>query len=141
MAYRKLSEQVQLLTNPQRSDTFVKEFKNAVREGDIEGAYLSNERFELPKAFTRRGSQETYNRSMREMIFEVTPKFEKWFEDKNRELAATRRGGSIKPTIETIEAGLVDFSELAKATRQKMQASYNKGQSLGKSRARTAKRK
>ncbi len=140
MTYRKLSEQVQLLTNPQRSDTFVKDFKNAVREGEFEAAYLSNERFQLPKAFTRRGSDATYNRSMREMIFEVTPAFENWFEEKNRELAASRRGGSIKPTIETIEAGLVDFSELAKATRQKMQASYNKGQSLGKSRARGSRK-
>lgn len=141
MAYRKLSEQVQLLTNPQRSDTFVKEFKNAVREGEFEAAYLSNERFQLPKEFSRRGSDQTYSRSMREMIFEVTPAFEKWFESKNRELAATRRGGSIKPSIETIEAGLVDFKSLAQQTRQKMQASFNKGQSLGKSRARTAKRK
>lgn len=136
MAYRKLSEQVELLTNPQRSDTFVKEFKAAVREGEFEAAYLSNERFTLPKAFTRRGSDETYNRSMREMIFDVTPAFEKWFEQKNRELAATRRGGNIKPSLETIEAGLVDFKSLARETRQKMQASYNKGQSLGKSRAR-----
>ncbi|WP_161882981.1 hypothetical protein [Deinococcus alpinitundrae] len=136
MAYRKLSEQVQMLTNPQRSDTFVRDFKAAVREGQFEAAYMNTERFQLPKAFSRRNSDETYNKSMREMIFETTPEFEEWFERTNRELAATRRGGNIKPSIEAIEAGLVDFKTLAAETRQKMQASYDKGHSLGKSRAR-----
>ncbi|GGM09532.1 hypothetical protein [Deinococcus aerophilus] len=132
--YKKLSEQVHELSNAQRSDTFVRMFRDAVRDGKFEAAYLP-ERFTLPKQFTRRGSDETYQRDTKEMLFEVTPKFEKWFDETNRELAAARKGGAIKPSVEAIEAGLVDFKQMAAETRQKMQASYEKGQALGKSRA------
>ncbi|GGJ81813.1 hypothetical protein [Deinococcus aquiradiocola] len=136
MAYRKLSEQVTYLTNPQRSDTFVKLFRNAVREGHFEGAYMP-ERFQLPKTFNRRGGGESYSREVKEMLFELTPAFEAWFDTINRELAASRKGGRIKPSVEAIEAGLVDFKTMAAQTREKMQASFKKGQSLGTSRART----
>lgn len=139
MTYKKLSEQIHELSNPQRSDAFVKLFREAVREGKIEGAYLPSERFTMPKTFTRRGSDDTYQRDMREMIFEVTPKFEKWFEDVNRELSVARKGSSPKATVENIEAGLIDFKALAADTRKKMQQSYEKGQALGKSRAKTHK--
>ena len=132
--YKKLSEQVHELSNTQRSDTFVRMFRDAVRDGKFEAAYLP-ERFTLPKQFTRRGNDETYQRDTKEMLFEVTPKFEKWFDETNRELAAARKGGAIKPSVEAIEAGLVDFKQMAAETRQKMQASYEKGQALGKSRA------
>ncbi len=132
--YKKLSEQVHELSNAQRSDTFVRMFRDAVRDGKFEAAYLP-ERFTLPKQFTRRGNDETYQRDTKEMLFEVTPKFEKWFDETNRELAAARKGGAIKPSVEAIEAGLVDFKQMAAETRQKMQASYEKGQALGKSRA------
>lgn len=136
MTYRKLSEQVQKLSNPQRTDTFVKMFRDAVRQGQFEAAYMP-ERFTLPKQFSRRGMQETYQRDAKEMLIEVTPAFEEWFEQTNRDLAAARRGGAIKPTLEAVEAGLVDFKALAAKTREKMQASYSKGQELGKSRAKS----
>jgi len=138
MTYRKLSEQVNHLTNPQRSDTFVKLFRNAVREGKFDGTYMP-ERFTLPKSFNRRGGGDVYSRDAKEMLFELTPVFEKWFDQTNRELAASRRGGKIRPTVEAIEAGLVDFKAMAEETRQRMQVSFKKGQSLGKSRAKTRK--
>ncbi len=134
MTYRKLSEQVSHLTNPQRSDTFVKLFRNAVREGKFDGAYMP-ERFTLPKSFSRRGGGTPYNREAKEMLFELSPAFDRWFEETNRELAASRKGGRIKPSVEAVEAGLVDFKAMAAETREKMQASFKKGQSLGKSRA------
>jgi len=134
MAYKKLSEQIHELTNPQRSDTFVKLFREAVREGKFDAMHMP-ERFTLPKAFNRRGAEGTYQRDTKEMLFEVTSDFEKWFEQTNEELAATRRVGNVKPTVENIEAGLVDFKVLAEETRRKMQASYEKGHALGKSRA------
>ncbi|WP_119674807.1 hypothetical protein [Deinococcus sp. RM] len=134
MAYKKLSEQVMELSNPQRSDTFVKQFQEAVRSGKIDGAYLP-ERFTMPKQFTRRGSTDTYQKDTREMIFDHTPDFEAWFEETNRELAAARRGGNIKPSMEAIESGLVDFQTMVEETRRKMQASFEKGQALGKGRA------
>ncbi|AWT36814.1 hypothetical protein GCM10008956_26460 [Deinococcus arenae] len=134
MAYKKLSEQVMELSNPQRSDTFVKLFQEAVRSGKIEGAYLP-ERFTMPKQFTRRGSTDTYQRDTREMIFDHTPDFDAWFEETNRELAAARRGGNIKPSLEAVESGLVDFQSMVEETRRKMQASFEKGQALGKGRA------
>ena len=133
MAYRKLSEQVVQLSNPQRSDTFIRLFRNAVREGEFDGTYVP-ERFTLPKSFTRRGGGASYNREAKEMIFEVTPAFDKWFDDTNRDLAASRRGGRVKVSVEAIESGLVDFKGMAAETRKKMQASFTKGQSLGKSR-------
>ncbi len=134
MAYKKLSEQVMELSNPQRSDTFVKLFQEAVRSGKIDGAYLP-ERFTMPKQFTRRGSTDTYQRDTREMIFDHTPDFEAWFDETNRELAAARRGGNIKPSMEAVESGLVDFQTMVEETRRKMQASFEKGQALGKGRA------
>lgn len=139
MAYKKLSEQLQELDNPQRSDAFVKAFREAVREGKIEATYLP-ERFTLPKQFSRRGAEGTYQRDSREMLFEVTPAFEKWFDQTNAELTATARsrGGQPKATAENIEAGLVDFKALAEETRKKMQASFEKGQALGKSRSQSS---
>ena len=74
------------------------------------------------------------------MLFEISPAFDRWFDETNRELAASRKGGKIKPSMEAIEAGLVDFKVMAAETRQKMQASFKKGQSLGKSRAKNKKK-
>ncbi|MPY68082.1 hypothetical protein F8S09_15605 [Deinococcus sp. SDU3-2] len=140
MAYKKLSEQIQELANPQRSDVFIRQFRDAVREGQIDATYLS-ERFTLPKEFKRRGAEGSYQRDAREMLFEATPEFEAWFEQTNNELAATtsRRGGTPKPTAENIEAGLVDFKALAEETRRKMQSSFEKGQTLGRSRSQATK--
>lgn len=138
MSYKKLSEQIQELSNPQRSDAFVKQFREAVREGQFDATYLP-ERFTLPKEFSRRGGEGRYQRDTRDMLFEVTPAFEQWFEQTNKELAVSRRTGTVKPTAENIEAGLVDFKALAAETRRKLQASYEKGQALGKSRARSTK--
>lgn len=139
MTYKKLSEQVHELSNPQRSDTFVKMFRDAVRDGKFEAAYMP-ERFTMPKQFTRRGSEGTYQRDTKEMLFETTPKFDKWFEEVNRELAAARKGGTIKPSVEAIEAGLVDFKQMAAETRKKMQASYEKGQALGQTRSKNKRK-
>lgn len=134
MPYRKLSEQLQQLSNTQRSDTFVKRFREAVRAGEIEAAYVPD-RFELPKAYRRRGERDTYRRGARDMVFVVTPAFERWFEAVNRELAPARTGGRVAVSAQTIEAGLVDFRALAAQTRQTMQARFTKGQALGRSRA------
>lgn len=134
MAYRKLSEQVQQLSNPQRSDTFVKRFREAVRAGEIEAAYVP-ERFELPKAYRRRDEGDTYRRGGRDMVFVLTPAFERWFEGVNRELAPARQGGRVAVSAESIEAGLIDFKALAAETRQKMEVKFTKGQALGRSRA------
>ena len=139
MTYKKLSEQIHELSNPQRSDAFVKQFREAVREGKFDAMYMP-ERFTLPKEFNRRGAEGTYQRDTKEMLFEVTPAFEKWFEKTNEELSAPTRGaGRPKATVENVEAGLVDFKALAEETRKKMQASYEKGQALGKSRAQGGK--
>lgn len=139
MTYKKLSEQIHELSNPQRSDSFVKLFRDAVRQGKFDATYMP-ERFTMPKQFTRRGSEGTYQRDTKEMLFEVTPKFEKWFDEVNRELAAARKGGTIKPSVEAIEAGLVDFKKMAAETRKKMQASYEKGQALGQTRSKTKRK-
>ena len=49
-----------------------------------------------------------------------------------------RKGGKIKPTVENIEAGLIDFRALAEETRRKMHSSFSKGQQLGASRGKKA---
>ncbi|MFC6591737.1 hypothetical protein ACFP81_06725 [Deinococcus lacus] len=139
--YKKLSEQVQQLSNPQRSDTFVKMFREEVRQGKIQAIYLPGQRFTMPKEYSRRGSDGTYQRETKEMLFEASPAFEKWFDGVNRDLAAARRGGRIKPSVEAVQAGLVDFGALAKETRQKMQANFEKGQALGKTRTRTPRKR
>ncbi len=73
------------------------------------------------------------------MIFDHTPAFDEWFEEANRELAAARRGGTVKTSLAAVESGLVDFKNLVPQTRQKMQTSYEKGQALGNSRKGAAK--
>ncbi|GGR30214.1 hypothetical protein [Deinococcus ruber] len=134
MPYIKLSQQIEKLHNPQRSDAFVKQLRAAVREGELDAGELP-ERFALPKSFSKRGGGESYSRSVRDMVIDVTPEFEAWFERINRELTPARTGGKIQMTVENIEAGLIDFKTLAAQTRQKMTASYTKGQQLGNGRA------
>lgn len=139
MTYIKLSEQLQHLTNPQRSDTFVKQFREAVRIGTFDAIRLP-ERFTLAKQFKRHGMEGKYQRDTQEMLFELTPAFQAWFEDTNRKLTPARAGGRIKqPTVEAIEAGVFDFKALAAETRRKMEASHAKGQALGHSRLGTRK--
>ena len=135
MTYSKLSEQVQKLSTPQQSDTFVKRFRDAVREGEFDAIDLP-ERFTLPKKFKRRGTDETYEKDMKDMVFEISAKFDKWFEGVDKELAAapTRRSGKPKLTLENLEEGVLDFKALAEETRRKLQNSYEKGQNLGNSR-------
>jgi len=132
--YITLSDQIKKLHNPQRSDTFVKQLRTAVREGDVMAADLPT-RFPLPKQYTKRGSDATYNRTVKDMVIDATPAFEAWFETVNRELTPSRTGGRIKVSAEAIVAGLVDFKALAAQTREKMGASFKKGQALGKSRS------
>ncbi|GGR40141.1 hypothetical protein [Deinococcus ruber] len=134
MSYIKLSQQVEKLQNPQRSDVFVKQLRAAVREGEFDAGDLP-ERFTLPKSFNKRGSAESYSRSVRDMVIDATPEFDAWFERINRELTPARTGGKIQTTVANIEAGLIDFKTLAAQTRQKMAASYSKGQALGTSQA------
>ncbi|MFC4455244.1 hypothetical protein [Deinococcus sonorensis] len=140
MPFLKLSEYVERLSNPQRSDALIKQLRDAVREGDIDAVDLP-ERFELPKDFKRRGSTDTYRKTARNMVIDATPDVEAWFDTVNRELASGRRGAAPKPTLENIQSGVVDFKALAEETRRKMGASFEKGQALGKSRATQGKPK
>lgn len=133
MALRKLSEQVEKLSNPQRSDAFVKQFRTAVRNGDFDAAYIAG-RFTMPKQYARRGSDERYAKDSKDMVFEVTPEFQEWFDNINQELAGSRRNAKVKASLEAFESGSLDFKQAAEETRQKMDASYKKGQSLGNSR-------
>ncbi len=135
MPYTTLSEQMKNLSNPQRSDAFVKQLREAVRNGEFEAAQLP-QRVTLPKTFRKRGSDETATRETREMVIELTPEYEAWFERVNGELAASpARGAKVRPSVEAIESGQLDFRALAEETRRRMQSSFEKGQTLGKSRA------
>jgi len=138
--YITLSDQIKKLHHSQRSDTFVKQLRTAVREGAFMAADLPA-RFPLPKQYSKRGSDVIYNRTVRDMVIDATPAFEAWFETVNRELTPSRTGGRIKVSAEAIEAGLVDFKALAAQTREKMGTSFKKRQALGKSRATTDKTK
>lgn len=134
MPYRKLSDQVKELSNPQRSDTFVKLFRAAVRDGQFDATYIP-ERFSLPKQYARRGSDERYAKDSKDMVFEFTPAFEEWFGQTDKDLVSTRRGAKPKPSLEAFESGGLDFKAAAEETRRKMDASFKKGQNLGKGRA------
>lgn len=134
MPYEKLSTHMENLTNPQRSDAFYKQFREAVREGEIEAAELP-ERFELPKEYRRRGADETYTRTVKDMVVNVTPAYKKWFDGVNEALGTpARRAAAPKASLEAVEAGQVDFAAMVEETRRKMQASFEKGQHLGNSR-------
>jgi len=139
MPYRKLSDQIQQLNNPQRSDAFVKRFRTAVRDGEFDAVYIP-ERFTLPKQYAKRGSDERYTKDSKDMIFEVTPAFDAWFEQIDTELTSGRRQARAKPSLEAFERGELDFRALAEETRRKMDASYKKGQSLGQSRSKARKK-
>jgi len=132
--YITLNDQVKKLNNPQRSDTFVKQLRTAVREGNVMAADLPA-CFPLPKQYAKRGSDVTYNRTVKDMVIDAPPAFEAWFATVNRKLTPSRTGGRIKVSAEAIEAGLVDFKALAAQTREKMGASFKKGRALGKNRA------
>lgn len=132
--YKRLSDQVGELVNPQRSDTFVRSFKEEVRQGHVKALYLPGERFTLPKEYRHRGGDDVYQKETREMLFEVTPEFEEWFEEENKRLSTARQGGQIKITEETIAGGLIDFDALAQQTQEKLNATFKRGQELGKSR-------
>lgn len=139
MTYRKLSDQVQELSNPQRSDAFVKRFRDAVRDGKID-AFNLQERFTMPKVYSRRGAEGEYQRDTKDMAFEVTPAFTKWFDEVNKELASSRRTRRPRPSLEAVESGELSFEELVAETRNKLKASYEKGQALGNSRAKSRKK-
>ncbi|RJF74629.1 hypothetical protein D3875_03550 [Deinococcus cavernae] len=141
MAYRKLSELAGELENPQQSEKFVQLFKAAVRDGKIDAMDVP-ERFTLPKVYTRRGAEGTYQRDQRDMVFEVTPQTEAWFKDTNEALSkAVQRPRRVKLSLEAVESGAVDFKAAAEETRRKMQAKFEKGQQLGQSRSKNRKKK
>ncbi|WP_034342425.1 hypothetical protein [Deinococcus misasensis] len=133
MKLQKLSEAVSGLNHPQRSDQFVRAFRNAVRDEIFDAAEIEG-RFELPKEYSRRSSGETYKRQAKEMIFEVTPAYQKWYEEVIQDLNSTKRQKRVKPTLEAYAAGTLDFKAAAAATREKMKASEQKGKKLGSSR-------
>jgi hypothetical protein len=136
MSYIKLSEQIEKLSEPQRSDAFVKQFRSAVREGKFDAIELPGGKFELPQQFTRRGIKgQTYSKTAKDMLFEVTPEFEAWFAVTDTQLLDGRKGTRAPAvSIENIESGAVDFKALAAATRQNMEDKYRRGQTLGESR-------
>lgn len=112
----------------------VKQFRAAVRDGELEAADLPS-RFTLPMQFRTWGSDETRSWEMRDMVIKQTPELEAWSTRANEELANTQgRTPKVQVTVENIEAGAVDFKALAEETRRKMQASFEKGQQLGQSR-------
>lgn len=132
MSYDKLSHQVTRLSNPQRSDTFYALLRNAVRTGKIDGADLP-ERFELPKQFQRRGQDETYVKTVRDMVLDISPTYEAWFKDVDASL--TRISTKVAPvSLAAIESGEVDFGALVAQTRLKLQGTFDRGQALGNSR-------
>ncbi|MFC5596026.1 hypothetical protein [Deinococcus cellulosilyticus] len=133
MKLQKLSEAVSGLNNPQRSDQFVRAFRNAVRDEVFDAAEIEG-RFELPKEYSRRNSNETYKRQAKEMIFEVTPTYQKWYEEVTLDLNTSKRQKRVKPTLEAYSSGALDFRAAAAATREKMKASEQKGKKLGSSR-------
>lgn len=140
MTYKKLSDLVTELSQPQKSDTFVKLFRAAVRDGKIEAMDLS-ERFTMPKIFNGRGEQGNYQRTAKDMLFLVTPESTEWFENTRTSLkTSSSRQRKIKPSLENIESGQFDFKTAAQQTREKMQANFNKGQQLGKRRAKSRKK-
>ncbi|MFB9990517.1 hypothetical protein ACFFLM_00750 [Deinococcus oregonensis] len=134
MAYSKLSEQMHRLSNPQRSDAFVKLFRSAVREGKFDAIEVSGGRFQLPKQFKRQGQTgEHYAKGVGEMLFEATPAYEAWLIETDARLSRRRtRGSTVRVSLEAIESGTVDFQTLAAATRQRMETNFLKGQTLGK---------
>ncbi|WP_342744571.1 hypothetical protein [Deinococcus hopiensis] len=103
-----------------------------MREGGFDAIDLP-ERFTLSKKLKRRGSDETYEK---DMMFETSSKFGKWFVGVNKELAATPTRGSGKPklTLENLEEGVIDFKALAEEARRKLRSSYEKSQNFGNSR-------
>lgn len=135
MAYKKLSDLVNELPNAQQSEAFVQRFRAAVRTGEIEAADLP-ERFVLPKVYRPRSEGGRTEKQVRDMLFSDNRKIQQWVTATAEELSqATGRQRRPRVSYETIEAGQVDFAELAAETRRKLQARYEKGQQLGKSRA------
>lgn len=124
------------LEHPQQSERFVKMFRNAVREGEIDAIELK-QRFTLPKQYKRRGGEGSYERQTRDMVFEETPRSEKWIRQAKDDLGRLNtRGGRSKVvlSLEAVESGEVDFKALVEETRRNMESKYNRGQQLGNSR-------
>lgn len=141
MAYRKLSELVAELDNPQQSETFVKLFRAAVRDGKLDAMDLP-ERFTMPKVYARRGTSGTYQRDTRDMLYDASAKAEAWFESTKELMAkdkASTRKRRVKPSLEAVESGAIDFQAAVEETRRKMQLKYEKGQQLGMSRSKQKK--
>lgn len=141
MTYRKLSELINELENPQQSEVFVRLFRSAVREGKVD-AFDLPERFTLPKLYRKRGGEGTSQRQVKDMLFEDTPTFKKWFTETTTALAKKRlHRPKVKPSLEAVESGALDFKALAAETRRKLQARYEHGQQLGQKNSRKRKKK
>lgn len=141
MVYRKLSELVTELNNPQQSEIFVKLFKAAVREGKIDAMDLA-ERFTMPKVYNRRGAEGTYQRDTRDMLYDNDAKAEAWVQATLETLSKAKtsaRMPKVKIGKEAVESGAIDFQAAVEETRRKMQAKYEKGHQLGISRSRKKK--
>ena len=72
MPYITPSDQIKKMHNLQRSDSSVKQLRTSVHEGDVMVADLPT-RFELPKKYAERGSDNTYTRSVKDMVIDATP--------------------------------------------------------------------
>lgn len=127
--YRSLEELSYRLSHPNSSPHFIKAFREEIRQGRIEAAYLPG-KFILPGAVnTRTGTQRL--RQHRNMIYRHTDQVDAWFTALNDELNPVRK---IKISAEAIINGDLDFTELAAQTRALLQRRYELGQALGQQR-------
>ena len=140
MNYIRLSEIVANFPEVQQSDALVKRLRAAVREGELVAAELP-ERFVLPKQFRKKKLGDSYRRDTRELVFEATPLLQKWVEDATESLRGVQRPRKVVITAAAIENGEVDFRELAAQTRAAIQAKFERGHDLVRSRNAARKRK
>lgn len=126
--YRTLEDLSHQLKRPGSSLTFLKAFRNEVRQGHIDGAYLPG-KFTLPGS-TSSGTQRL--RQHRNMIYLHTDQVEQWFTNFN----ASQQRLTVKVTAEAVINGDVNFQDLVQKTRQAMQQRYDHGQTLGRQQAR-----
>lgn len=118
------------LVATQRSDTFVKRFKDAISEEEIDAGIYRQEKFTLPKLFHKRDQGGTHQKEIRDYIIQNDDKFQKWFEETNTSLVATREG-KVPVTLDNITSGLIDFADLVRGTREGIRQSKEKGRNLG----------
>lgn len=137
MTYKTLDLVLNDLNNKGRSAGFVKLLRSAVRQGQVDAAYLPG-RVEVP-ATTR--SNSAAPQTARNMIIKITPAFDAWFTEVNAALTGPPRKPVV--TLEAFESGELDFAQYVLETRLLLNSKYERGQQLGRSTkaARDAKRR